>query len=261
MPIPRARGRNGHGGPELDHSRSCHEAQGGVEVLSDASGGHARVPELVGVVEVEAVGGAGRVERLVLRPEEEQVEGEVLVAEEARRGETGVHADQGVRAGALRIPVGQDPADPGLGEQVAAHPGDEQVLLVDGSIVRDLHVVGDHVQDADVESLFPADELGAGDDGNLLSPQKADPTAEEGDEVAPIARRQPGDLEDPGSLEKEGPLLRKEEREPCQVHLAVVGLRLGEVGVDGDRGVHAGGDVLEDVDADFEIVLTVLAAG
>ena len=89
----------------------------------------------------------------------------------------------------------QDAADPGLGEQVTAHPGDQQVLLLDEAVVRDLHVVGDHVQEPDVESLLPADELDAGDDGNLLSLQKADPAAEEGDEVASPARRQPGDLD------------------------------------------------------------------
>ena len=61
------------------------------------------------------------------------------------------------------------------------------------------------------------------------SPQWADtdPTTEEQVGLARVPHR-----EKPGVLEEERPLFRKEQVEPIEVHLLIVDLHLGEVGVD-----------------------------
>ena len=52
-----------------------------------------------------------------------------------------------------------------------------------------------------------------------------------------------------GALEKEVAFFWEEQREPCQVDLAVVHFGLGEVGVDGDVGAQLRRQVVEQVQA------------
>ena len=67
-------------------------------------------------------------------------------------------------------------------------------------------------------------------------------------------------VEHPGALEKERPFLGEEQRKPCQVDLSNIGLGFGEVGIDGDGGIHIRRHVLENVDPARDCAVAVLGA-
>src|SRR5207253_10902258 len=103
------------------------------------------------------------------------------------------------------------------------------------------------IQQTDVEIRLPSDHLSADSDRNLdggvLIPMKTDAPGEEGNQIR--LSRQTCDVEDAGALEKERPLLRKEERKPRQIDLTNVRLGLREVGVDRDRRIQIRCEVFE----------------
>ena len=141
--------------------------------------------------------------------------------------------------------MGEEAPDERLPEDVAAHAGREQVLAIEAKFVL---AAGLDVEQAHVPAIDAPRGLEAGEDGDLLSLEQTDAPAVERNEVG-VAAAETGRLEDPGPLEEEGALLREEEGKTRQVHLAVVRLRLREVGVHGEGGGEVGGHVHEDVAA------------
>lgn len=59
---------------------------------------------------------------------------------------------------------------------------------------------------------------------------------------------QASDVKYASAFKKERSFLRKQQRKACQVDLTDVGLGLGEVRVDGDRGIQVRRQVLEDIE-------------
>src|SRR5262249_34022939 len=237
--------------------RPGHEAQGGVEVLADPLPVERHVPEVVRVVELEAVGVVDLRRRLVVGAEREEREAQVPSPTEVRGREPRIDTDEVVVSGARGVPASGDGSDPGLLEEVPAHPQRDEVLR--GEWTRlERRVAGLDVEDTHVEARLPARDLETGEDRDLLAVQEPDRAAEEGNQLGILAP-QAGNVVHPGALEEERPLLREEELEAREVDLARVHLRLREIGVDGQGRRQAGRDALEDVEAGLELPVSVLA--
>src|SRR5262249_21437078 len=174
----------------------------------------------------------------------------ILVAANRRRGEAGVASDQCVVAGAGRIAVRDDAADPGLLEDVAADACRKEILPRDRAAGQ--RGVGKRtrldVEHADVVVTLASGELRAYTDWHGEVLEQTDPPAEERPDVGRID--QAGDVEYAGAFKKERALFRKEQRKAGQVHLAEVGFGLGEVGVDRERRAETWREVLEDVQSE-----------
>ena len=150
------------------------------------------------------------------------------------------------RAGALA--VDDQHAGPAPVAVLAAEPRDGEVVAVEVP-----QLVGLHVQEADVEPAGPTGQAGAAEDGHGHAAAQADPAAEEEFGAAP-ERGPAADAEETGVIQEEGSLLGEEQAETVQVDLLIVGLHLGEVGVDRHVEREARGDAVLEVHADFAVV-------
>ena len=132
-----------------------------------------------------------------------------------------------------RLPIDEDGADVRAVGEILPHAGNREVLA--RASIR-AHRRGLHVQEPDV-GVAPdlSGQPTAADNRNLLAAvTETDATAKE-DVDRPLLP----DGKQPGVLEKEWPLLRKEQGEPVEVDLLVVYLHLCEIGVVGQVERHA----------------------
>ena len=129
-----------------------------------------------------------------------------------------------------RVLADHDAAHLRPGQDVAAVAADEEVLpgAAERGLCRDVHR-------SDVVASGLARQPGpAHDRDRLAGVRQPDPPREEEVGEAPEPAAAGADAEHAGVLEKEVPLLRKEEGEAGQVDLLLVHLHLREIGVQGE---------------------------
>ena len=222
------------------------------------------------MVELEAVAVGAVVEaRLVARVAARDAAGAGarVVAEEVdvvQEREGGVRAVGlvGTVAGGRDGAMGEDGADAAAPEDVALDAQHREVRVVGA---RAGLVVRLDAQHAHVERAGLAGQPAAAENGNDPSVLQPDAAAVEerrriarsGYAVARQDARGPEaaarEVEDAAPLEKELPLLREEQVEAGEVHLLLVHLDLGEVGVVGEVRGEAPGDAVFQVDAHLAV--------
>ena len=221
----------------------------GLNALVHFPGRHLDVPEVVGhrcrhpervAARADRAGGV-QVVRVAL---------EVLRAHECRRREPDVAAHGVPRADrvAIRIAPRVDASERGLRQEPPPHSAHGK-RLADGADV----VARADLEEPDVLASHLAREFRAVVDGLWCARRgQPDPAAEKRvhDE---IATERTAEREVRRAVQEEIALLRKEQRVPREVHLALVDLRLGEIGVDREHAAQPRRRVVEDVHARFGI--------
>ena len=178
-------------------------------------------------------------------------EAEVLIPSEAARGEAEVETSRLRAAGprCARRTAREQPAEVGLLEQAPLHAGGREVLADEPLLVL---VAGADVQKAHVLTAHLAGELRADVDAlRACVGAETDAAAEERLHLLaaePVAVGA-GEVEERSAVQEEVATLREEEREAREIDLALIDLRLREVGVHGDVGAQTGRGVVEHVHA------------
>ena len=189
-----------------------------------------------------------------------------------REGAVGAPGLAGPVAGQRDRAVGEEGADGAAAQDVALDPRDREIGRLDPGVER---FVGVDVQRPDVEGAHLAGDPPAADDGHHGPLAEADAARiEQRGRVALFAGRPAADLpqravagagaaaagevEDAPAFEEELALLGEEQVEPRQVHLLLVHLDLGEVGVPGQVGGQVAGDAVLDVQP--AVAVAVVAA-
>ena len=181
---------------------------------------------------------------------------ERLVGEKLRGAVVEVGTDHvGIQVG-IGIADRADHPDGGLLEHVSRDAGDEGVLAVEIAVVIEHRP--DHA------NIVIADA--AGDLGREIDRHRPSAT---GQSDAPAEKRGAGqrrgagvtgaELKDAGVLEEEVALLRVHQRKAGEVELAGVDLRLGKVGVHGERRIQVGGEAVGNVTTKVAHRVTVSA--
>ena len=157
-------------------------------------------------------------------------------------------AAPGQRAG--RLPVHEDGADLRAVRQVAIRPRHREVV----GWRHARHLLGLHVEQAHRYRIGDLARQPGAPENRDLAPARtdADAAAEKQLRLARVAAGHLPDAahrEDAGVLEKERPLLRKEQVEAIQVDLLLVHLDLREVGVVGEIERQGGARVVLQIDA------------
>jgi len=217
------------------------EADPGLERVAIGIEGRNDIPEVVGVVELEAETFVPARRILVPVVDEPAAGEEVLVLHEARGLVDEVEAGERVLR-ARRAAVREDEADLALGQDVLGNAGSQEVL--GGKAVES---VSPDVEDLDVGGPELAEGFRPEGDRDLPAFEKPDPAAEERREAAFRARRP--EVEDLRAFQEECPFFREVEGEPGQVDLAFVALDLGEVHVIAEGADEVGREVLVKVEA------------
>ena len=205
------------------------------------------VPKIIGVVDLEAPSGTLTIRTIAATRGSPAADREVLVLVATEGGGAPQHVDttQRVVAFPLGIAVGDDDTQ----RQVLVHvvgdaSGKEVGPLGQLGLVRRHGERRDPPRPGTTEQLHPTQE------GYFLALEQADPSREEGDEIAAGPRTE---IEDVRALEEERPFLGKEKRKAGEVDLTGVDLGLGEVRVDGEVTRQIAGEVPGQIATGFTV--------